>query len=222
MVNEELSGVELLALYGEDSGELIGYDFKKFAKKAVKVTPQYWAYRAGKYGLQKAKKIHGDERFGAEIELEGSMPEFSLNEYRINEFHPDQFANPAEFKDQGEFILLGADKKKKKFLPGAGKAFKSVGKYTSGFTTAAAQAVGVPKPLLTALAKFDPTKKGGGSSTQAIQAFTAETAKQQMEQQQSKPQSEMFKNIDFKKIAIIGGSGIAALILLKILLGSGK
>lgn len=159
-----LSGVELLALYGEDSGE--------------------------------NRKYRSDD---SRIALYGES---------------DRIADNDSFPE-----LLGAtQKKKKKFLPGLGKGIKSVGKVTSGFTSAAASAVGVPKPLLNALSKVDPTKKNK-SATQAVQTFTNETqaaTAQKKEIIAVKPESI---NIDTKKIAIIAGSGIAALVVLKFLFG---
>ena len=59
--DSELSGVELLALYGEDGRELGSWfsKAKKAAKKAVKYTPQGAIYNAVKRG--KKRRLHGED-----------------------------------------------------------------------------------------------------------------------------------------------------------------
>lgn len=71
-------------------------------------------------------------------------------------------------------VLMGAAKKKKKFLPGAAKALKAIGKVTSPITTAAAKAF-LPASLVNAAAKLDPTKRGlvTPKAVAAVQSLTA-------------------------------------------------
>jgi hypothetical protein len=188
--DELISGVELLALYGQDD-ELLGKlripkiskRLKKIATVASMANPVGFAYQAGKYGIKKARKMHGDERTSGDDAL---------------------------YEE-----LLGAAKKKtakKKFLPGLTKAVKKVGKVTSGVTTAVARGVGVPPSLLTALSKIDPTKGKKASATKAITALIVPPEKDVVKVE------EGATKVDFKKIAIIGGVGVGSLIVLKIIL----
>jgi hypothetical protein len=94
------------------------------------------------------------------------------------------------------------------FLPGLTKAIKKVGKVTSGITTGLARTVGVPQSALNALAHVDPTK-GKPSATAAVAAL-----------KKVEPVKKEAVKIDAKKIAIIAGGGVGALILLKLLLGA--
>lgn len=106
--------------------------------------------------------------------------------------------------------ISGDDERIGAFLPG----LKKIGKATSKVTGGIAKAF-LPSSLVDAAAKLDPTKKGGSSVQQAVATVTT-------------PQKQVFQvssssmKIDGKKIAIIGGAGLATLIGLKILFGSSR
>ena len=162
--DSRLSGVQLLALYGEE--EEIGAfmpGLKRAAKKAGKFTPHYLLYRGGRAAVKGVRRrLHGD------------------------------------FDDR-----LGA------FLPG----LRKVGKVTSGFTSGVAQAIGVPKSTLAVLSKFDPTKKKA-SLKRAVKAITPQKA--------IVPVKKEMLDVNTKKVLIVAGSGIGALVLLKLLMGMGR
>lgn len=202
-----LSGVELLALYGDDGEEIGAFrlpalrTLAKVGKKAVKFTPQYWMYKGAKAGIKagtrKAKSIKkrlsgDDSRVGFEYD---ALPSDVFYPQSIGAAKKTAVKKPA---------------KKKKFLPGLSKGIRKVGKVTSGFTSAAAQAVGVPKPLLTALSKIDPTKKKP-SATAAVKALAPVPEKEIIPVEADK------MKIDVKKIAIIGGAAVGSLVLLRVL-----
>src|SRR4030042_388337 len=190
-MDDRMSGLELLALYGEDDGELLGKirlpkmskKFKKIATVSSMATPYGLMYQAGKYGVKKARKrLKGDERTSGDDAL------------------------------YEELLGAAGKKKKKKFAPGLVKAIKKTGKVTSGFTTGIAKAVGGPPPLLTALSKIDPTKGKKASATKAVNALVVPPQKVTVEV----PKGATSLNV--KKIAIIGGVGVGSLIVLKMLL----
>ena len=85
---------------------------------------------------------------------------------------------------------------------------------TSGFTTGIAKTF-LPSGVVNAFAKFDPTKKGG--SPAAGVAALIKTAKPATVKAVI-PVSSASAGIDIKKVAIIGGSAAAALLLLGIVL----
>jgi hypothetical protein len=198
--NERMSGVELLALYGDENEQLLGKlhfpkmskRFKKIATVASMATPAGLLYQSGKYGLKKARKMHGDDRTSGDEAL---------------------------YEE-----LLGAAKKKaakkaakkKKFLPGLGKAVKKVGKVSSGFTTGIAKAVGVPAPLLTALSKIDPTKGKKASATKAVNALIVPPDKTVV----SVPFDAT--KINVKKVAIVGGGVLVSIIALKMIMSRSR
>jgi len=112
-------------------------------------------------------------------------------------------------KIHGDAERIGA------FLPG----LRKVGKFTSKFTSGIAQAVGVPKVLLDVGAKFDPTRKKKTSIQSNIKSGLAVV--QEAQKTVVPVQKEALK-IDTKKVLIIGGSAVGALVLLKLFLGSPK
>jgi hypothetical protein len=107
--------------------------------------------------------------------------------------------------------IEGYDERIGAFLPGLMKVVKKVGKVTSGVTTGIARTVGVPQSALNALAHLDPTKKGGASAQQAITSLT--TAPKTIE-----PVPFSVMGMDKKKLLIVGGSAVGALVLLKLLM----
>lgn len=211
---ERIDGVELLALYGEDDERLGRFlpGLKKFAKKAARFTPQYWAAKGIKAGAKKAKKavkltpqywaargvkklLHGEE--GAIEEILGAYADGRLS---------------------GEDMeYLGA------FLPGLKKFVKKVGKVTSKITTAAARFVGVPQSAINALAKVDPTKKGtvvqkAIAAAKAMPSIVAAS----LPAQQVVPVPSTTMGFNTKKMLIIGGAGVGGLLLIGILAGAMK
>lgn len=105
--------------------------------------------------------------------------------------------------------LYGDDERIGAFLPG----LRKIGKVTSKFTGGIAKTF-LPPSLVNAAANLDPTKKNP-SAKAAVAAVNAPP-------KTSVPVKKNALNIDVKKVAIIGGAGVGALILLKILLGSHK
>lgn len=115
--------------------------------------------------------------------------------------------------------LYGNDERIGAFLPG----LKKVGKVTSGITGGIAKTF-LPASMVDSLSKLDPTKKG--TITQKV-ADAKKTANAPSTQR--KGNDKFFEDIgkkmmepNAKNIMIIAGSGIGALILLKILLSSHK
>jgi hypothetical protein len=168
--DDRLSGIELLALYGDD--DRIGFDLKKGFGKAFAVTPAGAAYN---YGMRKTKRTRK--------------------------------------RMYGDDDRLGA------FLPG----LKKVGKLTSGITGGIAKTF-LPAATVDALSKLDPTKKGT-----VTQKITAAKKAASAPPPNKKGNDKIFEAIgkkmmepNAKNIMIIAGSGIGALILLKILLSSHK
>lgn len=178
---EEISGVELLALYG-DSDRLGSFlkNVKRFGKKALHYTPHYQAAKA-------ISKLHNKRNLKGEDDRLGLC-----------------------YGEGDEVVYCtGEDERLAAFLPGLKKAVKKVGKVTSGFTTGIAKAF-VPSGVVNALAKFDPTTKGGikpGVSS-LIQTTKPATIKAVV------PVPASAASFDMKKIAIIGGSAAAALLVL--------
>lgn len=186
MKGEELSGVELLALYGEN--ETLGAflpGLKKLGKKALHLTPQYQAMRAATH-FKRKKRLHGEDD-------------------RLGFCHGD---------GEEVFYITGEDDRLGAFLPGLKKVVKKVGKVTSGFTTGIAKTF-LPSGVVNAVAKLDPTTKGGsvkGAVSTLIQTTKPATVKAVI------PVSKDSAGFDFKKIAIIGGSAAAALLLIGIVM----
>lgn len=120
--------------------------------------------------------------------------------------------------------LLGKAKKarkaakpkgKRKFLPGVSKAARTVGKFTSPITTAIAKGI-LPKSLVDAASRFDPTKGKVTPSavSQAVSTAIPETALP----------SEPVAKFDLKEfyaknklLILAGGGGIALLLVLSTL-----
>lgn len=112
----------------------------------------------------------------------------------------------ARKKIHGDDDRLGA------FLPG----LKKVGKVTGGITGGIAKSF-LPASMVDSLSKLDPTKKGTITQkvTEAKKASNVPAKKVEVV-----PKKAL--KIDTKKVLIIGGSGLGAIILLKILLSSHK
>jgi hypothetical protein len=164
--DDRLSGIELLALYGDD--DRIGFDLKKGFGKAFAVTPAGAVYN---YGMRKTKRTRK--------------------------------------RMYGDDDRLGA------FLPG----LKKVGKLTSGITGGIAKTF-LPAATVDALSKLDPTKKG--TVTQKITAAKKAGSVPKPVEKKVEIVPKKALKIDTKKVLIIGGSGLGAIILLKILLSSHK
>jgi hypothetical protein len=112
-------------------------------------------------------------------------------------------------------IIAGEDSRLGAFLPGLGKFVKKVGKVTSPYTTAIAKslltAANLPPSLVDAAAGFDPTKKGTHPDVGAILSA--------LNPQPIVAPFPAHRPINVKKIAIIAGAGIGAIVLLKVLTG---
>lgn len=104
-------------------------------------------------------------------------------------------------------VICGEDSRLGAFLPGLTKFAKSVGKVTSPFTTAIAKSF-LPSSLVDAAAGFDPTKKGKPSATAILNALNPPPVVIPV---------PVKKPVDIKKIAIIAGAGVGALLLVKVL-----
>lgn len=206
MVQETFSGVELLALYGDDGDEritgddeLLGFSLRRGLKKAVRYTPHYQAYRGAKWGAKKAgrflRKLRGDDG------IDYYMGEEDSSVYTVG--------------DDGEMILLGDAEELGAFLPGLKKGLRKVGRVTSGLTTGIARTIGIPQSVIDAASKLDPTRKG----TTARGAVAAITPQPQKPVQRT---SKAAFKLDAKNIAIVAGAGAAGLIVLKVLLSSKK
>jgi hypothetical protein len=117
----------------------------------------------------------------------------------------ERFSGDDRFSGDVDFETLGA------FLPGLKKVAKKVGKVTSPITTGIAKTF-IPAPIVSALAKVDPTKKGASTK-----AAVAELQKPAPKAVVPVPKSSL--KIDTKKVLIVGGAGVGALILLRLLLG---
>jgi hypothetical protein len=120
-------------------------------------------------------------------------------------------------------VLMGAAKKKGKFLPGLSKVVKKIGKVTSPITTAAAKAF-LPASLVNAAAKLDPTKKGliTPKAIAAVQSLTASSqAEKAAELEKMLAPGAMEKDALMKTLtnpkvlAIIGGGAVLLFILSK-------
>jgi len=205
--------VELLALYGEDGSavayledgtpvifgedeDILGASFlsrlKRGVKKASRFTPQGMAYAAAKNAASRLKTKKVKRLFGADdfVYVEGEDVVYVYGE------------------DAEDVEVLG------KFLPGLMKAVKKVGKVTSKITTGAARAVGVPQSVINALAKVDPSKKGGVKPGQVVATIIPSVGPSK--EVVAVPSSTSKMNI--KNIAIIAGAGVGGVVLLSLLL----
>jgi hypothetical protein len=204
-LNEEsLSGVELLALYGDDDDRL-GNIFsaarnrlRKAARYAVRHSPQYAAAKFAR------KHIHGDEELGA------FLPGLRKAARRVIKNSPQHLAYMAARRHLHGDEELGA------FLPGLMKGVKSVGKFTSGITTGLARAVGVPQSALDALSHIDPTKKNKGSAMDIANASLVALQKQPGKTVVTVPKQVL--GMSMKKVAIIGGASVGGVVVLGLLL----
>lgn len=210
--------VELLALYGDDGQEIgtyledgtpvifgtedeLGSFWSKLRRgigKAARFTPAYWAAK----GMKWAGK-HNPQYLAAKKAAE------MLRRKHRHKIHGDDFLYVQG--DEAVYVYGEDDERIGAFLPG----LKKIGRFTSRFTTGLARAIGVPQSVLNALSHVDPTSKGsagsviaslipsGGGPSKDIIAVPASAHK-----------------MDWKKIAIIGGAGVGAVIVLKILIGS--
>jgi hypothetical protein len=105
---------------------------------------------------------------------------------------------------------------KGKFLPSLSKAFKKIGKFTSPITGALAKSF-LPAGVVNALAKFDPTKKGGVNSQAASTALATiikPVAEVKVENMPSSQLEALKKTALDPKMLMIAGSGALLLIVL--------
>jgi len=103
-------------------------------------------------------------------------------------------------------IIAGDEDRLGAFLPGLTKVAKKIGKVTSPYTTAIAKSF-LPSALVDAAAGFDPTKKGGKKDFNAmLNAVNPPVVP-----------VRVHRPLNVKKIAIIAGAGVGALVLIKIL-----
>lgn len=157
VIDDRMSGVELLALYGEERVGAFLPGLRKGAKKAFAYTPQGYAYNMATKAAHRRRLMGDDSRIGA-------------------------------------------------FLPG----LKKIGKVTAPFTTAIAKGF-LPASIVDAAAKVDPVKKGASASQALVAVNTSEKKKSIV--------PAKILGVDTKKVAIIGGGAVAALVLLKVLIG---
>lgn len=108
--------------------------------------------------------------------------------------------------------MHGDDSRIGAFLPG----LKKVGKVTGKFTGAVAKAF-IPASIVDAAAKMDPTKKNA-SAKQAVTAIAPAPAPAK----KAIVVPKTILGIDTKKVVFIGGGAVAALVVLKVLLGSSR
>jgi hypothetical protein len=210
--SDEIGAVELLALYGEDDERLGRFlpGLKKFAKKAARFTPQYWAAKGIKAGVKVAKK--GAKYTPHYWAARGVKKLFSGEEGAIEEVLGAYTSGQLSGEDME---YLGA------FLPGLKKFAKKVGKVTSKITTAAARFVGVPQSAINALAKIDPTKRGTvvEKAIAAVKEMPS-IATATLPAQQVVPVPATTMGFNTKKMLIIGGAGVGGLVLIGILAGA--
>lgn len=118
-------------------------------------------------------------------------------------------------------VLMGAAKKKGKFLPGAAKVIKKIGKVTSPITTAAAKAF-LPASLVSAAAKLDPTKKGliTPKAVAAVQSLTASSQAEKAAELEkmlapgAMEKDALMKTLTNPKVLAIIGAGAVVLFVL--------
>jgi hypothetical protein len=87
---------------------------------------------------------------------------------------------------------------------------RKIGRVTSGITTGIARRIGIPESVLSAASRLDPTRRGGPSAQAAAKELTKPPKRAIL----VKPSA--FK-LDAKNIAIIGGAGVAGIVLIKVL-----
>ena len=199
--NEDMSGVELLALYGDEEEGLGSFwsRMRNLAKIGVKFTPEYWAARGMKSALHHKKKTTKSAKFtpqyfaarGVKKVFAGEDGEGALNEI-MGAYEDGRLSGE-------DMEALGA------FLPG----LRKIGKWTSKITTGLARAVGIPQSALNALAHIDPTKRGS----------VVNNAIETLQQQGKIPVNVTPGALKFswKKVAIVGGATAGSLVLLTIL-----
>lgn len=119
-------------------------------------------------------------------------------------------------------VLLGAAKKKGKFLPGLTKAVKAIGKVTSPITTAAAKAF-LPASVVDAAAKLDPTKKGlvTPKAVAAVQTLTTAAQEEKTSAFQKAvdaakgPEADaLMKTLKDPRFLAVAGAGAVILIIM--------
>jgi len=180
MVHDDLSGAELLAIYGDDE-RMSAFipDMQRRMRKAMASRKRNVPYSKPIQYMKKTYRLHGeDEELGS-------------------------------------------------FLPGLMKPLKKVGKFTSKVTGGIARAVGIPKGALDFMAKFDPTRKGGGGVRAAVASIVPSDVSSFITSvlpggKAVVPVTKEAAGIDTKKILIIGGSAAGALVLLTVSLRSGR
>lgn len=181
---DRLSGTSLIGIFGDD--RLNGKRMRQ-ARSVGKTMLRYSAPGLAYRGARNLMRMRGDD-----LELLGKKAKRKAAKKATAR-------KPAAKKP--------AAKKRGGFMT----AIRKVGKVTSGFTSGAAQMIGVPKSALNAFAKLDPTKKGQTVKKATKAVLTKPTTKTVV------PVKASAMNIDMKKVAIIGGAGVGALVLVKVL-----
>lgn len=122
------------------------------------------------------------------------------------------------------YQIQGAAKKKTKFLPGLKKVLpaikksvRAVGKVTSPITTAAARAF-LPKSLVDAAAKLDPTKKGTvqQKAAAAVQSLTRAVQEEKELSLPDERKDALIKTLTNPKVlGIIAGGAVILFVMSK-------
>jgi hypothetical protein len=193
---EEMSGVELLALYGDDDDRL-GSIFskardrlRKAARYAVRHSPQRAAYQFAK------KHIHGEDAVNAHLAAR-----------RVFKGSPEHIHHIRRL--YGDDETLGA------FLPG----LKKIGKFTSGITTGLVRTIGIPQSALDLFSKLDPTAKKKASGSDIANAALVAVQKP-VPQKVAVVVPKKAMGMSMKKVAIIGGASVGGVVVLSLLLRS--
>jgi hypothetical protein len=139
MMSDRISGVELLALYGDEPQESTRVLRKVYGKRGVKKSYSASERFRKNRSMSAKKRLRGDERM-SDDELEvllGYDPEIGA-------------------------FLPGLKKAIKKIG-------KTTSKVTGSIAKTAAASVGIPSSAIDALSKIDPTKKGKKSAKSVVE-----------------------------------------------------
>jgi hypothetical protein len=198
---EDMGGVELLALYGDEEESLGSFwsRMRNLAKRGIRFTPAYMAAHGMKSGLHRKKPTKKHPKFtpqyfaarGVKKVFAGEDGQAALDEI-MGAYEDGRLSGD-------DMEVLGA------FLPG----LKKIGKFTSKITTGLARAVGIPQSALDALSHIDPTKRGSVVNT------AIDTLQKQGKIGVNVPSSTL--KFSWKKAAIVGGATAGGLILITIL-----